>query len=315
LGGFILKKFLTSSVVILLVALLMAGCGIVTPAESVDTVEAPPEISLASTEIPQQATTTPAPAIVSQIIGEWHMTSTADILYDFGLSTGWGYDMYFLEDGYGIEWWFSPYSGWQEVFHFTWESNGNGEVTIAYIAADFDVLIHYIDLEFAEAIDEIMERPFVFTYSVTNNTLSVTIDDITSTYRRNAFRETPLLTSELVGEWHMTSSTAPFYSTGLENDWGYDLYFFDDGTGIEWWFSPESGWHDIFFFTWFARDGEFSITYLDFNYPVVAHYLGDSAVDELIDVLLIPSFGEYTINDDVAELYFYEVFTHIMHRN
>jgi len=311
-----MKKFLTSSVVILLVALLMAGCGsIVTPAESVDTVDVQPEITLAAAATPQQATPPAAPVTASQIIGEWHMTSTDDPVYNAGLSTGWTYDMYFLEDGYGIEWWFSPYSGWQEVMHFTWESNGNGEVTMTYIAADFDVLIHYLGMEFAEAVDEIMQTPFVFTYSVTNNTLSVTIEDITSTYRRNAYRETPLLTSELVGEWHMTSSTAPFYSIGLENDWGYDLYFFDDGTGIEWWFSPESGWHDIFFFTWFARDGEFSITYLDLNDSVVAHYLGDSAVDELLDILLIPSFGEYTINGDVAELYFYNVFTHTMHRN
>ena len=322
-------------VAILLLALVMTACGgnnnqpevlpttpVTTEPQATPVATTPsPTPEATPVPIPNPNPTAPpepiaaTPATASLIVGEWHLISTDDPISGSGLTTGWGYDTYFFEDGTGIEWWFSPYSGWQEVMHFEWSSNGNGELTKTYMLADFDVIIHYLGMEFAEAVDSIMGTPFVYSYSVANNNLTIGMDGVTSTSRRNQFRETPLITSQLVGEWHMTASDALFYSIGMENDWGYDLYFFDDGTGIEWWFSPDSGWNEIFFFLWFAKDGEFSLTYIDMNYPVVTHYLGEEAALELIDVLYIPSFGEYNVQGNTVEIYFYDAFTHTMHRN
>ena len=292
-----MKKLLKSSIAILLTAILMVGCG----GNNNQT-----EVQPAST-----------PPVASQLVGNWHMTSTNESLYDSGLSTGWGYDMYFFEDGTGIEWWFSAYSGWQEVFHFSWESNGNGEVVIAYTDANLDVLVHYVDLDFAAGISDIlnMNIPFVYTYSITSNSLTLTFDDITSTFARNEFRATPLITSELVGEWHIIDTNALFYTGGLDIGWEYDFYFFDDGTGIEWWYSPDSGWHDIFYFLWFAKDGEVIITYTALNYDILSHYIEGGMLDDMLNMLQEPTYARYTIVNNRAEIYFYNVFTHIMQRN
>ena len=253
------------------------------------------------------------PAVVaSEIIGEWHVITSTDSIFDYGLSTGWGYDMYFYEDGTGIEWWFSPYSGWHEVFNFTWESNGNGELILVHTAANFDVIDYYTSPGFAQLVVNILEESLVYTYSVTDNALTIYFRNVYATFNRN-FRTVPLITSELVGEWHMTATTALFYAGGLEMGWEYDLYFFGDGTGIEWWFSPDSGWHQIFVFMWFARDGEMTMTYISMNDTVLTYYLGD--ISGLQGLLFTPTYATYIIEDDTAEIYFYGVFTHTMERN
>ena len=108
--------------------------------------------------------------------------------------------------------------------------------------------------------------------------------------------------SEIIGNWNMTSTDSPIQILGLENGWGYEIVLLEDGIGAEWWFSPETGWHEIFHFVWSAEDGQVTITHTSLNSEVVAHYLGDEAVEMTYSVIGIPIVGEYYITGDMITL-------------
>ena len=110
-------------------------------------------------------------------------------------------------------------------------------------------------------------------------------------------------TSHAIGEWHMISSDDEIYTLGLATGWGYDIYIFEGGTGIEWWFSPYTlSWHQVFNFGWTANDGNFVIIYISINEDVIAHYLGNLFVDLLQDVIGVPFMGTYSVTDDTFVL-------------
>ena len=236
----------------------------------------------------------PVGNISPQIIGIWSMTSTDDPVQVLGLQHGWDYDMYFFDDGTGIEWWFSPDTGWHEVSNFTWSAS-SGRITLTYSAMDFDVIEHYLGTEAADLMAYAIGVPITGTYSIAGNMLTLSIGGLTYVYQKN-------VASEIIGEWHMTSSEDPLSISGLESGWGYDIYFLGDNTGIEWWYSPETGWHEVFHFMWSASSGQVILTYIAMDFDVVEHYLGSESAVAMYSALGIPFMGGYNVTGDTLTI-------------
>ena len=248
----------------------------------------------------------PAGNISSQIIGEWRMSSTGDPTQLWGLENGWEYDIYFLSDGTGIEWWNSPETGWHEVTNFTWSASG-GQITLTYTGIDVDIIDHYLGEEVGDLMEYTIGFPIVGTYSLTGNTLTFVLGGVTYVYQRN-------ITSQIIGEWHMTSTSDPISAWGLENDWGYDIYFLGDNTGIEWWNSPETGWHEVANFTWSASGGQITITYIGIDVDVIDHYLGQEVGDLMEYAIGVPIVGTYSVTGNTLTLVL-EGITNVYQRN
>ena len=244
----------------------------------------------------------------SQIIGEWHMTSTGDPINAFGLENGWGYDIYFLENGTGIEWWNSPDTGWHEVTNFTW-SAGNGQITITYIGIDIDVIDHYLGSEVGDLMEHAIGIPVTGTYRLDGNALTLSLGGTTHVYQRNS-----AAASQPIGEWHMVSTDDPTHAWGLENGWGYDIYFLENGTGIEWWNSPDTGWHEVTNFTWSVNNGQITMIYTGIDIDVIDHYLGSEVGDLMEHAIGIPIVGTYSVGGNALTMVVAGV-TYVYHRN
>jgi len=88
----------------------------------------------------------------------------------------------------------------------------------------------------------------------------------------------------IVGEWRMTVAPEEPYISGMAQGWMYDMYFFADGTGIEWWFEPDAGWHEAYHFTWTASGDQVTTTITWVNEALFEEFLGLGA--EVIDLIL-----------------------------
>ena len=112
----------------------------------------------------------------------------------------------------------------------------------------------------------------------------------------------------------MVSTDDTTYAWGLENGWGYDIYFFADGTGIEWWNSPDTGWHEVTNFTWSVHNGQITMIYIGIDIDVIDHYLGSEAGDLMEHAIGVPIVGTYSVDGNVLTMVIGGV-TYIYHRN
>ena len=101
-----------------------------------------------------------------------------------------------------------------------------------------------------------------------------------------------------MGEWALISTDDPIQDWGLHNDWEYDTILNSDGTGVEWWHSPGSGWHILSMFNWSTSNGNLTMTIIDFNADVVLRYLGQDYVDAFNAMIGVPSIAGYSISGD-----------------
>jgi len=97
--------------------------------------------------------------------------------------------------------------------------------------------------------------------------------------------ETPVDGNQsLVGEWRMTVAPEEPYISGMAHGWMYDMYFFADGTGIEWWFEPDAGWHEAYHFTWTVSEDQVTTTITWANEALFEEFLGLGA--EVVDLII-----------------------------
>ena len=104
--------------------------------------------------------------------------------------------------------------------------------------------------------------------------------------------------SQLVGNWHMISSSDPMYTWGLDNDWEYGMYYSDDGTGFEWWYSPASGLHEMIAFEWSLSGNMRTSTLTDINFEIISYYLGEEFALFMESMIGTPLLATYRFEND-----------------
>ena len=98
----------------------------------------------------------------------------------------------------------------------------------------------------------------------------------------------------IVGEWRMTVAPEEPYISGMAHGWMYDMFFFADGTGIEWWFEPDAGWHEAYHFTWtLLGEDQVTITITWANEALFEEFLGLGAevIDSIINTSVVSIFS------------------------
>lgn len=210
--------------------------------------------------------------VTSQLVGEWRATSIPIEPFMSAMQDGWLYDEYFFADGTGISWWGSPATGWHEFMHWTWVAS-NGQLSTTALWVNEEVVAHYLGREAVNYLLGAIGITDVSTYSIVGNILTITDSyGITYTYQN---QNPALPTSQIIGEWRATSiPVEPFMSAMQQHGWLYDEYFLADGTGISWWGSPATGWHEVMHWTWSASNGQITTTLTAINDDVIFHYLG-----------------------------------------
>ena len=99
----------------------------------------------------------------------------------------------------------------------------------------------------------------------------------------------------LIGEWRLSSTNMESYSEGLQSGWTYDICFFADGTGVEWWGSPDIGRHEAYCFTWSVSDGHVAIVMTAVNQEAYTQFADSGWNDIAVAHIEVPSNMTYSI--------------------
>ena len=101
--------------------------------------------------------------------------------------------------------------------------------------------------------------------------------------------------SQIIGEWRATSIPTEPFITAMQHGWMYDEYFFADGTGISWWYNPDTGWYGVSYWTWYTSNGQVSTTSTWVNEAVLITYLGQEAADAVMSTIGETSVFSYSV--------------------
>ena len=119
----------------------------------------------------------------SQLVGYWHMTSSGDPMYAWGLDNGWEYGSYYSDDGTGFEWWYSPASGLHEMIAFEWSLSSNMLTSIP-TDINFEIISYYLGEQFALFMENMIGVPLLATLRFENDNLYVVQAGITNAFQR-----------------------------------------------------------------------------------------------------------------------------------
>lgn len=246
-----------------------------------------------------------------QIIGGWRLTSSPIPDFIEGMEHGWMYDEYFYENGTGISYWFVPESGWIEATRWTWETSG-GQLSQTMTWFNEEIFLAIWGVEVVNAMRDGIGELTTSTYSISNNILTITVEGITKTYEKSQetspqIDDTTQDPSQIIGEWIAITIPVEPYITSMQQGWEYAIYFLEDGSGIDWWYSPTTGWHQSYHFTWIASSGQLTITLTWVNEEVVEHYMGSEDADALVRAIGQPVVYSYNIEGDILEMTIYGI--------
>ena len=168
--------------------------------------------------------------------------------------------------------------------------NGKDAVLFAFEAPSMGVRATY---QFIIELDGIG-------YFVTYNKLDEEdhLDDVLSMLDTFTVLDAGIADAQIIGEWHMVASGDPVTAWGLEEGWGYKMHFYDDGTSVELWYSPDSGLHEIARSTWTVSGDLLIMTILEVNLEVFTNYYGDEHAEAMEEMLGIPFLQTFSVEGD-----------------
>ena len=109
-------------------------------------------------------------------------------------------------------------------------------------------------------------------------------------------------TSQIIGEWQLAYSPNPDFMEWMRYGWMFDEVFYEDGTGISYWFAPEVGRVDMIHFTWEANNGRLTMIITWFDEETFHAGWGDDGVDEMRERVRTPTTSTYTISNNVLTI-------------
>ena len=106
--------------------------------------------------------------------------------------------------------------------------------------------------------------------------------------------------SELVGAWEVLLFSLDFFNSMMDEGWLFEEEFFEDGTGMSWWFDPdEEEWVEVLNWDWSAEDGQLTQTVIWMNEEILEAVFGPEAVEILADGIGDPETVPYMIEEGV----------------
>ena len=93
------------------------------------------------------------------------------------------------------------------------------------------------------------------------------------------------LDPRLVGEWSLVSTDDPEAIQDMEDGWEFKTLFNADGTAVEMWYIPDTGWHEVVRYTW-TTSGELLIyTLVEFDFDIISEHYEEEFAEALQDFL------------------------------